>query len=243
MGRNKKPRCELCGSNVPLDFGETRCKICKRTCPACGRLIPYSGRGRGHHMCPKCSEGRFDQRLCPCGKPVSRSRVRYCSQACAAEAKRIGFGGRPQLGWAPNLHTIAKREGDHKKAAGILFAWLHRTAENETVRRSIELREDSVFTVSDERIYVARATGMGFYVNGDGMPKWVPVDDDDRLTAMDPEPMVYALFNGKMDTVFFVSPRYREKWKSESLFVPRYGGLADVLHCPSDSGKLMFLGI
>lgn len=242
MGRNRKPRCDLCGSNAPLDWGETRCVNCKRTCPSCNRLVPYSGRGQPRLLCPKCAEMRPDKRVCPCGRLVPKGRRLFCSDNCRIEGERIRNGGRPRLGWAPDLHTIAKREGDHEKAAKTLFAWLHYTAKDDSTRNSFELRGDSIFSVYGERMYVARATGMGFDINGHGLPEWIPVDDEERLTAMDPPPKIYVLLNGRMDTSFAVSSRYRERWKSESLFVPRYNGLAEVLHCRRDSGKLMFLG-
>ncbi len=240
MGRNKNPRCELCGSDRPLEFGETRCAVCKRTC-SCGRLIPYSGFGRPNLMCLQCSEVRHDRRLCPCGNLVPKSRVLYCSYACMLEGARIKRGGRPRLGWAPNLHTIAKREGDHEKAAKKVLYWLQRDADKPS---SIEIRDGhSIFNVYGERLYVVRATGMGFDIAGQGLPEWVPVDDEDRLTAMTPEPEAYLLLNGRRDVVFGVKSRYREKWRSETLFVHRYGGLAEVLHCPRGAGILRAIGL
>lgn len=225
----------MCGSNVPLEFGETQCEVCRRVCPGCGRPVPFSGRGRPHLMCPECSETRFDRRLCPCGKPVNRSRRLYCSAACEVEAKRIRQGAKPRLGWMPSLHTIAKREGDHERAGRKVLEMMRRTADEPA---AMELRGNTIFSVHGVPLYAVRATGMGFDAAGNGLPKWVPVDDEERLTAMSPEPEIYILLNGAMDTCFAVSTRYRERWRSESLFVPRYNALAEVLHCPRGEGKL-----
>ncbi len=144
------------------------------------------------------------------------------------------------MGWAPNLHTIAKREGDHEKGAKKVFGWMCITSKN---ANTLELRGDSIFNVYGERVYTIRATGMGFDETGNGLPKWIPVDDEDRFMAMTPEPQAYILLNGRMNVCFAVSPRYREKWKKESLFIPRYNGLAEVLHCPRQDGKLRVLGV
>jgi len=237
MHGNMKPRCIMCSSQKPLDWGETICDSCKRTCPGCGKLIPYSGRGTPRLMCIKCADWRPDRRLCPCGKQVPKGRYTYCGDQCKIEAHRIRNGGKPRLGWRPDLHTIAKREGDHEKAAKKVFHWMHRNSKN---AERLELKGNAIYDVYGELLWAVRATKMGFDVKGYGLPKWVPVDDEDRLTAN--EPQAYFLLNGRFDVCFAVSVRYREKWKRESLFVPRYNAIAEVLHCPRSEGKIRFLG-
>ncbi len=123
LGRPKQPRCKLCGSDRPLPFGEDTCDVCKRTCPACGRRVPYGGRGGARKLCYPCAELNVARLRCPCGRVFRKGLRRYCSVVCRRAALKIRAGGDAPANWNPDLPSIAKEEQLHVRAATLIAMW------------------------------------------------------------------------------------------------------------------------
>lgn len=159
MPMPEKKRCQ-CGATIE-EF-EDECAKCARMC-VCGRKLPYGGRGRPHSRCPRCAELRPDYRACgACGAMVPRSRHRWCSAACAREARKVQRGELPGDAWQRNLVNVLDQQDVHAQVARYLAAWPSSwmvTATNNTLRGP---------SISERDTLMGHAAGLGFPL-GSGM--------------------------------------------------------------------------
>ena len=116
--------------------------------------------------------------------------------------------------------------------AYVVKAWLCIT--NRVYDRDrIYVQGAAVWAPRRQRLVEVRQTAMDFSLAG-GLPDRVPVDDEPRLTALTPLPVVYMLVNRARDAVAVIStaPDHMARWTRETRWVERYGGEETVHLCP-----------
>ena len=114
----------------------------------------------------------------------------------------------------------------------MLKAWL-RITNKFYGRDRVYVQGAAIWAPRRQRLAEVRQTQMDFSPAG-GLPDWVPVDDEPRLTALTPQPMIYMLVNRARDAAAAISvaPDRMARWSRERRWVHRYGGEEMMLLCP-----------
>jgi len=239
LGRPKQPRCKHCCSDRPLPFGEDTCDVCKRTCPACGRRVPYGGRGAARKLCPPCAELNVARLRCPCGRVFRKGMRRYCSVVCRRAALKIRAGGDAPAHWNPDLPSLAKEEQLHVRAASRIAMWFRARYNYEGPAKDVAAIGATVWLKPNTRMFEVRRTQLDFSVHG-GLPERIPIDDEPRFDALDPPPVRYILVNRSFDALAAVSahPADVKRWTREPRWVARYNQEDTILLCPRSMAEI-----
>ena len=235
MPMPKKRRCQC---DTKIEECADECSKCARMC-VCGRKLAYSGRGRPRGRCERCAELRPDYRACGiCGAMVPRSRRRWCSAACAREARRVQRGGLPGDAWQQNMVSVLEQQDAHEQAARYLAAWLRYVKNMNVWAKGASI----VFSDSALR-FETRHTSLRF-TSVEDLPEWVVVDDRLRLESLRSlRPPVtgtlagYALASKGFDTVAVTRAGENDvlRWRERRCWIPRLCDHDYELSCRAES--------
>ncbi len=232
------PRRKRCCCGAKIEDHETECTQCMVLVSLCGRKYARrKGPGRQPSRCPQCESLRPDLRICGCGILLKSSQRKTCSPECRRIWRRIRRGAMPPDGWRTQIETALELDGNHRKVARYVAAWLQHRA-----GKRVGVIDTAVVYLNEKLRFECRHSPLMFK-SAEDLPPWVFVDDRVRLTSLQGlgPPATgwltgYIISSDDYRTVAATAADYSDisQWKSRRAWIPRYADEGEELLCLRD---------